>query len=127
MSIEYEKINFQDRPSNMTPLAARILARLDNAMSDVVTQLNKTRSYILPTTGWISTGEPTYPYKLIIPSYEYKDDDVPICQAWGINDIETAAEIDAIKLIKKVIVDHAGITIYATAIPEVSVKLVIKA
>ena len=126
MAIDYERIDFQDKPSTLTPMAARILNRIDKAMDDVVTYLNKSATYIMTSSGWTATGETTYPYIYEISTNKYANDDTPIAQVYGTHDIDTADEIICAKYIGKVIVNTTGVKVYATNQPTVDLKLVLK-
>lgn len=127
-SIDYDRINFEDLPSNLTPLASRILNRMDKAIDDIVKHINKEEEYTLNSSGWVSISsyEGPYNYKYFISTNIFSDDDIPICQTWGMNDIETQDEITSIGYIKKVMVDSSGITVYASSKPTVNLKLILK-
>jgi len=124
--IDYDLINWEDSPSTSTPIARRNLDKMDRAIYDVANYLKKTNTYILESSSWVSSGNSIYPYKLVIQSDKYTNDDSPICQAWGMNDIETQDELTSINYIKKVIVDLSGVTVYASSKPTVNLKLVVK-
>lgn len=124
--IDYERIDFQDRPATQTPLGERNLDKMDKAIYDIATYLNKEGEFILQASSWSASGSSTYPYKLFIQDGRYSDDDKPFGQVWGMNEIETQDEIDCIKYIKKVTVGHTGITVYATSAPTVNLKLILK-
>jgi hypothetical protein len=124
--IDYERIDFQDRPSTQTPLGERNLDKMDQAIYDIATYLNKEGEFILQSSSWSASGSPIYPYKLFISDERYGDNDKPFGQVWGINEIETQDEIESIGYIKKITVDHTGITVYATSAPTVNLKLILK-
>lgn len=124
--IDYEKVDWEDEPSTQTSVSRRNLGKMDQAIYDIAKYLNKEGEFILQTSSWSSSGSSTYPYKLFIQDGRYSDDDKPFGQVWGMNEIETQDEIDCIKYIKKVTVDHTGITVYATSAPTVNLKLILK-
>ena len=124
--IDYDRVNFQNLPSLQTPVDEDNLNKMDKAIDDIANYINKSRIYILNSTAWVATSNETYPYKMTISSYEFSDDDTPICQVWGVNEIENEDEMVGISYIKKVIVNSTGITVYASNRPTVNLKLVLK-
>lgn len=125
--IDYEQIDFKDLPSLDTPLAARILNRMDGTIYNLVKYVNKTETFVLSSSNWVGSGDAQYPYKQIISSNKYDDSDVPLAQVWGTHNIETSDEITSISYVKKVIVSTSGVTVYASNRPTVDLKLVLKA
>lgn len=123
--IDYERVNWQN--SIATPLGARNQNKMDKGIKDIADHLNKTNEYILLSSNWISTGNDMYPYvnELAIPNV-YTVEDHPLAQIWGMNEIETTDEIDGISYISKVIVNITGIKVYASNLPIVDLKLVLK-
>ncbi len=123
--IDYERVNWQN--SIATPLGARNQNKMDKGIKDIADYLNKTNEYTLMSSGWASTGNVTYPYvNNLSVSDVYADEDYPLAQVWGMNDIETAEEITSISYVKKVIVGPTGIKVYASNRPTVNLKLVLK-
>lgn len=124
-AIDYDRIHWQDNLN--TPLGQRNLNKMDKGINDVVEYINRTAEYILLSSNWVSTQGGTYPYvnELAILD-EYTIEDHPIAQVWGINEMETPDEITAIGYIKKVIANPTGIKVYASNVPTVNLKLILK-
>ncbi len=127
-SIDYDRINFEDLPSNLTPVAARILNRMDKAIDDIAVYINDRDDieYLLLASNWASSGDITYPYYYSISSTKYKDSDHPIAQVWGTNEVETESEINDIKKVTKVVVNNNGIKVYASGSISVNLRLILK-
>lgn len=126
--IDYEMIDWEDEPSTQTSVSQRNLGKMDKAIYDIATYLNKKidKEYVLLADNWIVSGDIIYPYYYVISSTEYSDNDHPLAQVWGINAIETEQELDAIKLITKVVVSSSSITVYASGSIDTDLKLVLK-
>lgn len=124
--IDYEMVNWEDEPSTQTSVSRRNLNKMDKAIYDMAKYLNKSKTYILETSSWIGSGSDIYKYMLQISTTDYTDNDMPICQVYGINDIETQDEITSIGYIKKIIVNNSGILVYATSKPISNLKLILK-
>ena len=125
-NIDYDRINWQNIPSPNTALEADNLNKMDKAIYDIVNYVNKASEFILSSSAWVTTSNEQYPYKLAIASSNYSDSDYPICQVWGVNEIETEDESLCITYIKKVIVNSLGVIVYASTQPTVDLKLVLK-
>lgn len=125
--IDYEKVDWEDEPSTQTSVSRRNLGKMDDALYRISKKLDKTSEIILQSSGWISSGESQYPYKLFSAIDKFEDDDHPLCQVWGVNEIETEDELNCIKMVKKVIVDHTGVTVYASDRPTVNLKMILRA
>lgn len=123
--IDYERVNWVN--SINTPLGARNQNKMDKGIKDIVDYLNRTNNYTLSSSNWSSTGNVTYPYvnTLAVPGV-YTSEDHPIAQVWGMGDIETEDELTSISYISKVVVNATGIKVYATNMPSVDLKLVLK-
>ncbi len=122
-SIEYERVNWEN---GRTPLGANNLNKGDKAIADLVDYVNKSNIFTLQSSAWHATGNAQYPWSMTISSDQYNSSDIPICQVWGTNEIETDIEVTNITYIKKVIVDSSGITVYASSKPTIDLKLVLK-
>lgn len=126
-NIDYERINFQDIPANLTPLAARLLNRIDKTVYDITNYLNKSKEYLLNANDWGSSGDIIYPFIYIISDPGvYENSDTPMAEIWGTHEIETQEELDSIKYITKVIVDESGVKVYANSRVNVNLKLILK-
>ena len=103
-NIDYERINFQDIPANLTPLAARLLNRIDKAVYDISNYINKSKEYLLNSSDWGSSGDIIYPfiYRISDPGV-YENSDTPMAEIWGTHEIETQEELDSIKYIDYVV------------------------
>lgn len=122
-NIEYERVNWEN---GRTPLGANNLNKGDKAIDDLVKYVNKSNTFILQSSAWTATGNAQYPWYLTISSNQYTSSDIPICQVWGMNDIETDIELTCIPYVKKVIVDSSGLKVYASDKPTVNLRLNLK-
>lgn len=125
-----KRINWQNRPGSDTPIHADNLNKGDSALREIderVLSLGYTKIIDIPTTAWTEiTQEGIYNYIFEYETTDYTDDSTPIASIYSGSENDTITQFNAMEKIGKVWCSATGVKVYATELPEVDLKLMLK-